>query len=91
MSFAGTVLDRNVESMFDLLRKLVLETNFDSPEAQLRIRQLLQGAADGAVNNIASSGHVYARGYAEAGLTNYFRLKEQVGGLLVLHKLVYGH
>jgi Zn-dependent M16 (insulinase) family peptidase len=81
MSFAGTVLDRNVESMFDLLRKLVLETNFDSPEAQLRIRQLLQGAADGAVNNIASSGHVYARGYAEAGLTNYFRLKEQVGGL----------
>ena len=47
------------------MRKLVLETDFDSAEAQLRIRQLLQGAADGAVNNIASSGHVYARGFAE--------------------------
>jgi Zn-dependent M16 (insulinase) family peptidase len=81
MSFAGTALDRNVPEMFQLLRKLVVETDFDSTEAQLRIRQLLQGGADGAVNNIASSGHVYARGYAEAGLTDYGRLKEQVGGL----------
>lgn len=81
LSFAGTALDRNVPEMFGLLQKLVLETDFDSTEAQLRIRQLLQGAADGAVNNIASSGHVFARGYAEAGLTNYGRLKEQIGGL----------
>jgi presequence protease len=81
MSFAGTVLDRKVGDMFQLLRKLVLETDFDSAEAQVRIRQLLQGSADGAVSNIASSGHVYARSYAEAGLTNYFRKKEQVNGL----------
>ncbi|KAB8304303.1 hypothetical protein EYC80_003715 [Monilinia laxa] len=81
LSFSGTALDRNVSEMFGLLRKLVLETDFDSPDAELRIRQLLQGSADGAVNNIASSGHVYARGYAEAGVTQYGRLKEQVGGL----------
>ncbi|TVY60797.1 Mitochondrial presequence protease, partial [Lachnellula suecica] len=81
ISFSGTALDRNVPDMFQLLRKLVLETDFDGPEAQLRIRQLLQGSADGAVNNIASSGHAYARGYAEAGLTNHGRLREQVGGL----------
>lgn len=81
LSFSGTALDRNVPDMFVLLRKLVLETDFDGPDAELRIRQLLQGAADGAVNNIASSGHVYARGYAEAGVTQYARLKEQVGGL----------
>jgi presequence protease len=81
MSFAGTVLDRNVADMFQILQKLVLETDFDSTEAQSRVRQLLQGAADGAVNNIASSGHVYARSYAEAGLTNYFRIKEQISGL----------
>ncbi|KAJ5035414.1 uncharacterized protein L3040_007883 [Drepanopeziza brunnea f. sp. 'multigermtubi'] len=81
MVFAGTVLDRNVSDMFDILRKLVLDTDFDGAEAQSRIRQLLQGSADGAVNNIASSGHVYARGYAEAGLTNYFRTREQVSGL----------
>jgi Zn-dependent M16 (insulinase) family peptidase len=81
MSFAGTVLDRNVPEMYNLIQKLVLETDFDSPQAQAQIRQLLQGAADGAVNNIASSGHSYARTYAEAGLTNYFRRQEQVGGL----------
>lgn len=81
LSFSGTALDRNVPEMFGLLRKLVLETDFDSPDAEVRIRQLLQGSADGAVNNIASSGHVFARGYAEAGVTQYGRLKEQVGGL----------
>jgi len=81
LSFSGTALDRNVSEMLDLIRRLVLETDFDGPQAQMQIRQLLQGAADGAVNTIASSGHVYARGYAESGLTEYARLKEQVGGL----------
>ncbi|KAI0852324.1 Metalloenzyme, LuxS/M16 peptidase-like protein [Daldinia vernicosa] len=77
----GTALDRNVPEMFDLLRKLILETNFDSPEAALRIRQLLEAAADGVVNDIASSGHSYARRYAESGLTREGYLAEQVSGL----------
>ncbi|CAG8977930.1 hypothetical protein HYALB_00001810 [Hymenoscyphus albidus] len=81
MSFSGTALDRNVPDMFQLLQTLVLETDFDSAEAQSRIRQLLQGGADGAVNNIASSGHVYARGVAEAAISRYGQLREQVGGL----------
>ncbi|KAG9239692.1 presequence protease-like protein [Amylocarpus encephaloides] len=81
MSFSGTALDRNVPEMFQLLRRLVLETDFDGAESQARIRQLLQGAADGAVNNIASTGHVYARGVAESGLSTCGRLKEQIGGL----------
>lgn len=58
----GMALDRNVPVMFDILRKLVLDTDFDSPEAALRIRQLLQASADGVVNDIASSGHRYAMG-----------------------------
>ncbi|KAK2629973.1 hypothetical protein QTJ16_000793 [Diplocarpon rosae] len=81
MIFTGSVLDRNVSDMFDLLRKLVLDTDFDSTEAESRIRQLLQGGADGAVNNIASSGHAYAMGFAESGLTNYARRRQQVSGL----------
>ena len=87
LSFSGTAFDRNVPDMFNLLRKIVLETDFDSAQAQVQIRQLLQGGADGALNDIASSGHVYARGYAEAALTEYGRIKEQVGGLSQL-KLV---
>ncbi|KAH9909665.1 Metalloenzyme, LuxS/M16 peptidase-like protein [Xylariomycetidae sp. FL2044] len=77
----GMAVDRNVPAMFDLLNKLILETNFDSPEAALRIRQLLEASADGVVNDIASSGHVYARRYAESGLTRDAYLTEQVSGL----------
>ncbi|KAI1110916.1 Metalloenzyme, LuxS/M16 peptidase-like protein [Nemania sp. NC0429] len=77
----GMALDRHVPEMFDLLRKLILETNFDSPEAPLRIRQLLLASADGVVNDIASSGHSYARRYAESGLTRDAYLTEQISGL----------
>lgn len=79
--FTGTALDRNVPYIFSLLRKLVAETNFESPEAVQQIRQLLQASADGVVNDIASSGHSYARRAAEAGLTNHGYLNEQIGGL----------
>lgn len=88
ISFSGTALDRNVPFMYELFQTLVLKTDFSengTPETWARIRQLLQGYVDGAVNSIASSGHGYARGYAEAGLTNYGRLREQVGGLSQVH------
>jgi Zn-dependent M16 (insulinase) family peptidase len=79
--FTGMALDRNVPLMFDLLRKLMVETNFDSPEAAMQIRQLLQASADGVVNDIASSGHSFARRSAESALTWDAYLKEQVSGL----------
>ncbi|POS78766.1 mitochondrial presequence protease [Diaporthe helianthi] len=79
--FTGMALDRNVPHVFDILHKLVVETNFDSAEAVQQIRQLIQASADGVVNDIASSGHSYARRAAEAGLTNYAYLSEQIGGL----------
>jgi Zn-dependent M16 (insulinase) family peptidase len=81
LAFSGMALDRNVPIMFDLLRKLIVETNFDSPEAAQQIRQLLQAASDGVVNDIASSGHAYARRAAEAGLTWDAFVREQVSGL----------
>lgn len=81
LAFSGTALDRNVPDMFQLLRKLVLETNFDGPQAEAQIRQLLQSSADGAVNQIASSGHGYAMTFAQSGLTNHGRLREQISGL----------
>lgn len=79
--FSGMALDRNVPYIFELLRKLVAETNFDSPEAVSQIRQLVQASSDGVVNDIASSGHSYARRAAEAGLTSHGFLSEQIGGL----------
>ncbi|KAL1840365.1 hypothetical protein VTJ49DRAFT_538 [Mycothermus thermophilus] len=81
IAFSGMALDRNVPEMFDLLRKLILETNFDSPLAAQQIRQLLQASADGVVNDIAASGHGYARRAAEASLTRDAFFREQVSGL----------
>ncbi|KAK3325725.1 Metalloenzyme, LuxS/M16 peptidase-like protein [Apodospora peruviana] len=81
LMFTGMALDRNVPIMFELLRKVVVDTNFDSPEAAQQIRQLLEASADGVVNDIASSGHAFARRAAEAGLTWDAFLKEQVSGL----------
>ncbi|KAK7995542.1 peptidase M16C associated [Apiospora arundinis] len=81
IALRGMALDRNVPEMFNLLQKLILETNFDSPDAAKQIRQLLEAASDGVVNDIASSGHSYAMRAAESGLTREAWLSEQVSGL----------
>ncbi|KAK5141080.1 Mitochondrial presequence protease, partial [Oleoguttula sp. CCFEE 6159] len=78
---SGYALDHNVPAMYELLQAIILETDFDSPEAEQKIRQLLQGSASGAMNTVAESGHSYARRFAEAGLTPAGRLAEQIGGL----------
>lgn len=88
-AFSGMALDRNVPAMLDLLRTLVQETDFDSPAAALQVRQLLQAASDGVVNDIASSGHSFARRRAEAALTPVAWLREQVSGLSQV-KLITG-
>lgn len=81
LSFSGYALDDNIPAMYELIRTVLQETDFGSPEAESRIRQLLEGEASGALNAIASSGHSYARRYAEAGLTPQGLLNEQTGGL----------
>ncbi|KAF1949372.1 hypothetical protein CC80DRAFT_555412 [Byssothecium circinans] len=81
LSFTGYALDRNIPDMYELLRTIILETDFDGPEAEKKIRELLQSSASGAINSIAESGHSFARTFAEAGLTSVGRLNEQTGGL----------
>ncbi|KAI4266339.1 MAG: hypothetical protein L6R38_008812 [Xanthoria sp. 2 TBL-2021] len=81
VSLSGYALDKNVPFIYELLQTITRETNFDGPEAESRVRELLQSAANGALDAIASGGHSYARRYAEAGLTPQGLLNEQVGGL----------
>ena len=81
LSFSGFALDRNINAMYELLRIIIQETDFDSPSAESKIRQLLQGDASGALDAVASSGHSYARRFAEAGLSKQGLLHEQMGGL----------
>lgn len=81
LSLSGYALDSNIPAMYELLRILIQETNFDGPEAESKIRQLLQADASGALGAVAGSGHSYARKSAEAGLTSQALLNEQTGGL----------
>ncbi|KAL8637521.1 MAG: hypothetical protein Q9228_005214 [Teloschistes exilis] len=81
LSLSGYALDSNILAMYELLSTLIHETNFEGPEAESRVRELLQGTANGALGSIASAGHSYARRHAEAGLTPQGLLNEQIGGL----------
>lgn len=81
LALSGYALDRNVPAMYELLQTIITETDFDSPEAEKKIRQLLQSSASSAMDTVAGSGHSYARRFAEAGLTPAGRLREQVSGL----------
>lgn len=81
LSMSGYALDQNIPDMYNLMRTLILETDFASPRARTSIRELIQSAASGGVDSIAESGHAYARRFAEAGLTPHGRLAEQTGGI----------
>ncbi|KAL8981964.1 MAG: hypothetical protein Q9205_003401 [Flavoplaca limonia] len=81
VSLSGYALDKNMPLVYELLGRIIRETNFDGPDAESRVRELLQSAANGALDAIAGGGHSYARRYAEAGLTPQGLLNEQVGGL----------
>jgi presequence protease len=81
LKFSGYALDRNVPALYDLMRAMILETNFDSAEAEANIRELLLASSSTAFDSIADSGSLYAKGYAMAGLTPEYRAKESVSGL----------
>ena len=87
LSFSGYALDSNVPVMYELLRVLLQETNFDGVEAENKIRQLLQSDASGALNGVANSGHLYARRYAEAGLRCQGFYNEETGGLTQIQRI----
>lgn len=79
--FAGSALDKNIPQMYDILRMILQETNFDGADAESQILQLLQGDVNSALDTIAGSGHSYARRYAETNLTPQGLLNEQSSGL----------
>ena len=81
LALAGYAFDGNVSSMYELFQAVLLETDFDSPQAHKMIRELVQMSANGAVDAIASSGHMYARRYALAGLNPRGKMIEQTSGL----------
>ena len=81
ISFSGYALNKNVGAMYELLRAILLETDFSNAKAKDKIHQLIQTEASGASDAIANSGHSYASTYTEACLTSHGQFNEQVQGL----------
>ncbi|KAI8991000.1 peptidase M16C associated-domain-containing protein [Mycotypha africana] len=78
IALTGNCLDRNIERMYDILAKLVHETNFDDLE---KLKTLINGNASSMVNSIADSGHVFARTFAGSSLTPGMYNAELMGGM----------
>ncbi|OLL24897.1 Mitochondrial presequence protease [Neolecta irregularis DAH-3] len=78
LTISGHCLDHNVHHMFNLLQILLFQTNFDNVE---KLQSLIRGNASDAVNNIAASGHKFARAFASSCLTPGARATEVQGGM----------
>ncbi|KAI7860572.1 peptidase M16C associated-domain-containing protein [Circinella umbellata] len=78
IALIGNCLDRNVDKMYDIFSKLILETNFDDTE---KLKTLIIGNASGLVNSVADSGHVFARTYAASSLTPGMHNAEILSGM----------
>ncbi|KAF2669698.1 mitochondrial presequence protease [Microthyrium microscopicum] len=87
-SFSGFALDRHVPAMFDLLRELVLETNFDGSDAAKQIQELLQMTSSMTLDTISGSGNAYAIKLARSALTPEAHAVEQIAGI---HQLKFSH
>ena len=81
IAISAYAFDRHVPILLELIRTLLLETDFKGPAAEQMVRQLLQTSADGAINAIAESGTDFALKSAEAGLTKLGSSHEMTSGL----------
>jgi len=78
LAWSGYCLDSNLPAMYELLRMVLLETDFDQPT---KLNVMVQGIAGSFVDTLADSGHSYARLFAGAHLTPGGRLSEVTGGM----------
>ena len=85
--FSGFALDENVPMMYELLRTLLQETDFDGPDVESRITALLQNTMSSSLDNVAASGQLFARSYAEASLSPGGLFAEQTTGLTQIQQV----
>ena len=80
-AFSSSAFDENVDAMYSIVRTILTETDFESPRAYGMLKELLRAGADGAVDNVAASGHRFAMMSAAAGLSARQQWAEETGGL----------
>lgn len=78
ISFGSHCLDQHIEPMYHLLLELVRETNFDNTN---RLKALLSSLSTNMFNDVANTGHAYARRLAASTLTPEMEVLESLGGI----------
>ncbi|KAJ1667882.1 Mitochondrial presequence protease [Coemansia sp. RSA 1813] len=78
VSFGSHCLDHHIPSMYDLVLELVRETNFDNTR---RLRALLNSLSTNMFNDVADSGHMYARRLSASTLTPEMHAQETLNGI----------
>jgi presequence protease len=81
LAFSSFTLDRNVSSMLDLLRTLLCDIDFSSPQAVAAVQELLESKVSGALDSVAESGHSFCVSSATAALGRRGVMQEQLSGL----------
>ncbi|KAJ1726417.1 Mitochondrial presequence protease, partial [Coemansia biformis] len=78
ISFGSHCLDQHIEPMYRLVLELVGETQFDNVG---RLRALLNAMSTNMFNDVADSGHAFARRLAASTLTPEMHANESLSGI----------
>lgn len=84
LNFSSYALDRNVPAMLDLLRSLVCDIDFSSPQTMAAIQELLESKVSGALDSVAEAGHHFAISSASGAMSRRGMMQEQLSGLTQL-------
>ncbi|CAB4489551.1 hypothetical protein RhiirA1_492643 [Rhizophagus irregularis] len=75
-------LDRNINHMYDILKQLLCETNFDNVD---KLRTIIYANATNMMNSVVESGHQYASTFAGSKLIPTMSKAEIYGGMTQVH------
>lgn len=76
--FSGRCLSHNIQFMYNLFQKLLMETNFDNVE---KLRSLISINNSNIMSSLAENGHSYARAFSASSLTLGGKLSETMNGI----------
>ncbi|CAG8498251.1 11286_t:CDS:10, partial [Funneliformis mosseae] len=79
---ASHSLDRNTDQMYDIMKQLICETNFDNVD---KLRTIIFANAANMMNSVVEHGHQYASTFAASKLTPAVNKAETYGGMTQLH------
>jgi Zn-dependent M16 (insulinase) family peptidase len=77
-NFGGVSLNKNVEHIYEIWSNLLLNTNFQNKE---KLTTLIRLLSSNNISSLAESGHMHARNYAGAYISQTKSISESISGI----------